>query len=339
MGSSPANVIFSDSIFLFGGIKELQSKNKIAVIGGGNIGGTIAHLSSHKGWETVILDRTSDYAKGKALDIEHTLPIEAIDGSITGTDSYSDISGADVVIVTAGIPRQPGMSRDDLLSTNAEVMKVVADGIKQYAKDAFVIVVTNPLDVMVYALQKFSGLPTSKVVGMAGVLDSSRFRLFLAKELNVSVEDVSTFVLGGHGDSMVPMSRYTTVAGIPISEIIHMGWLTESKLKEIIERNKNGGAEIVKLLQKGSAFYAPAVSALEMAESYLLNRRRILPCAAYLTSEYGHKNIYAGVPVIIGKNGVEKIIELKLTPSEKEAFDNSVGSVRHLIEAMEKIMN
>jgi malate dehydrogenase len=313
-------------------------RGRISVVGGGNIGGTIAHLGALKGYEMVILDRTADYAMGKALDIEQSLPVEAIDGSISGTADYKDIAGSNVVIVTAGIPRQPGMSRDDLLVTNAEVMKEAALGIKTYAKDAFVIVVTNPLDVMVYALQKFSGLPTQKVIGMAGVLDSSRFRLFLARELRVSVEDVTTFVLGGHGDSMVSLIRYTTVAGIPISEIIKMGWLTENKLKELVERTKNGGAEIVKLLQKGSAFYAPATSALEMAESYMLDRRRVLPCAAYLTHEYGHKNIYAGVPVVIGKNGVEKVIELSLTPTEKEAFDVSVGAVRNLITVMDKIV-
>ena len=314
-------------------------RKKIALIGGGSIGGTLAHLAVLKGiGDIVILDRTADYAKGKALDLEHTLPIECMDVKISGTSDYKDISDADVVIVTAGIPRQPGMSRDDLLSTNAEVMKAVGLGIKQYAKDAFVIVVTNPLDVMVYALQKFSELPYNSVVGMAGVLDSARFKLFLARELNVSVEDINTFVLGSHGDSMVPLLRYTTVAGIPIAEISKMGLISKEKLNAIIDRTRNGGAEIVQLLQKGSAFYAPAVSAMEMADSYLNNRRRLLPCAANLNGEYGYQNVYAGVPVIIGQNGVEKIIELELTTEERAAFDTSVKTVKNLIKALEKLI-
>lgn len=317
----------------------MVKRNKIALIGGGNIGGTLAHIAASRGMdEIVILDRTADYAKGKALDLEHTLPIEGIDIKINGTSDYKDVDGADVVIITAGVPRQPGMSRDDLLSINAEIMKTVGAGIKQYAKDAFVIVVTNPLDVMVYALQKFSGLPHNRVVGMAGVLDSARFKLFLARELNVSVEDISTFILGGHGDSMVPLLRYTTIASIPIAEISKMGLISKEKLNAIIDRTRNGGAEIVRLLQKGSAFYAPAVSAIEMADSYLNNRRRLLPCAANLNGEYGYNNVYAGVPVIIGKNGVEKIIELELTTEEKAAFDTSVKAVKTLIEALEKLI-
>ncbi|WHQ46735.1 MAG: malate dehydrogenase [Candidatus Midichloria sp.] len=317
----------------------MLKRNKIALVGGGNIGGTLAHLASLRGMgDVVILDRTADYAKGKALDLEHTLPIEGTDTKITGTSDYKDISGADVVIVTAGIPRQPGMSRDDLLSTNAEVMKIVGEGIKTHAKDAFVIVVTNPLDLMVYALQKFSDLPHNKVIGMAGVLDSARFKLFLARELNISVEDINTFVFGSHGDSMVPLPRYTTVAGIPIAEVLKMGLISQEKLNAIINRTRNGGAEIVQLLQKGSAFYAPAASALEMADSYLNNRRRVLPCAANLNGEYGYTNVYAGVPVIIGQNGVEKVIELELTENEKSAFDTSVKAVKALIEALEKLI-
>lgn len=317
----------------------MTRRNKISVIGGGNIGGTLAHLAALKGMgDVVILDRTSDYAKGKALDLEHTLPVEGMDSNITGTADYKDIEGSDVIIITAGIPRQPGMSRDDLLSTNAEVMKSVGEYVKKHASNAFVIIVTNPLDAMVYAFQKFSGMPHKKVVGMAGVLDSSRFKLFLARELNVSVCDINTFVLGGHGDTMVPFSRYTTVGGIPISEIIKMGWISQERLDQIIQRTRDGGAEVVKLLQKGSAFYAPATSAIEMADAYLNDRRKIIPCAAYLTGEYGYKGIYAGVPVIIGKNGVEKVIELSLALEEKAAFDNSVQAVHQLIEVLNKVM-
>jgi len=317
----------------------MSRKNKIALIGGGNIGGTLAHLASFRGMgDIVILDKTADYAKGKALDLEHTLPIEGTDVKITGSSDYKDIGGADVVIVTAGIPRQPGMSRDDLLSVNAEAMKMVGEGINQYAKDAFVVAVTNPLDVMVYALQKFSKVPHNRIIGMAGVLDSARFKLFLARELNISVEDINTFVLGGHGDSMVPLTRYTTVGGIPIMEILKMGLISQERLDSIIDRTRKGGAEIIQLLQKASAFYAPAVSALEMADSYLNDRRRILPCAAYLNGEYGHRDVYAGVPVVIGKNGVEKVIELELTATEKSGFDASVNAVRSQIDILEKLI-
>ena len=313
----------------------MAKRNKIALIGGGNIGGTIAHLCGLKELgDIIILDRGGEVASGKALDIEQSAPVEAYDANYKGTADYKDIEGADVVIITAGIPRQPGMSRDDLLSVNMEVMKTVADGIKKYCPEAFVIVVTNPLDAMVYAFQQYSGLPPEKVIGMAGVLDSSRFRLFLARELNVSVEDVTAFVLGGHGDTMVPLVRYSTVAGIPLTDIIKMGWLSSQKLDEIVDRTRNGGAEIVKLLQKGSAFYAPATSAVEMAESYLKDRKRVLTCAAHLNGQYGAKNIYVGVPIVIGKNGVEKILEIELDANEKAMFDKSVDAVRGLIDVM-----
>lgn len=314
-------------------------KNKITLIGGGNIGGTIAHLLSFRNdVEIVILDKTAEYAKGKALDIAQTTPVTNCDSRVFGTSEYSDIANSDVIIVTAGVPRQPGMSRDDLLSINAEVMQTVGANIKKYAKEAFVIVVTNPLDVMVFALQKFSELSPNMVVGMAGVLDSARFKLFLAAELNVSVEDISAFVLGGHGDAMVPLLRYTNVAGIPISEIIKMGMISQEKLDSIVDRTRNGGAEIVNLLQKGSAFYAPATSAVAMMDSYLYDRKRILPCAAYLNGEYGYRDIYAGVPVIIGNKGVERVIALDLSQDEAAAFDKSVSSVKALIDSLEQIV-
>lgn len=315
----------------------MPKQHKLALIGGGNIGGTLAHLAAvRRLGDIVLLDKTESFAKGKALDLEQSLPIETEDCRIIGSGDYKDIADSDVVIVTAGVARKPGMSRDDLLNTNAGVMKIAGEGIKRYAPNAFVIVVTNPLDVMVYALQKFSGLPPAKVVGMAGVLDSARFKLFLARELNISVEEIAAFVLGGHGDTMVPVPRHTTVAGIALSEIIKMGWISQQKVDSIVERTRNGGAEIVELLQKGSAFYAPAASALEMAESYLLNKRRILPCAAYLNGEYGVKDVYAGVPVVIGKNGIEKIVELELDAQEKQAFEVSIDAVRSMIQALQK---
>lgn len=318
----------------------MSKRNKIALIGSGNIGGTLAHLISLKNLgDVVILDTSQGIAKGKALDIEQSTSIEGKDVKLSGTDNYNDIAGADVVIITAGIARKPGMSRDDLLSINAEVMKSVAEGIKKHAKDAFVIVVTNPLDAMVYVVQKFSGLPAHKVIGMAGVLDSARFSLFLARELNVSVEDVTSFVLGGHGDSMVPLPRYTTIGGIPLPDMVKMGWISEEKVSEIIKRTKNGGAEIVGFLQKGSAYYAPAAAAIEMAESYLLDKKRLLPCAAYLSGEYGFDEIYAGVPVIIGQDGVEKIVEIDLNPEEKNMFAASVLAVKNLINDLDKLMN
>lgn len=311
----------------------MSKRNKIALIGAGNIGGTLAHLAGLKNLgDIVLLDLNDGVAKGKSLDIEQSSVIEDFDANISGTANYKDIAGADVVIVTAGIARKPGMSRDDLLSTNVRIISEVALGIKEFAPNAFVIVITNPLDAMVYVMQKISGLPTSKVVGMAGVLDSSRFGLFLAREFNVSVEDVNCFVLGGHGDTMVPLTRYSSVAGIPIPDLIEMGWTTKNKIDEIVQRTRDGGAEIVKLLQTGSAFYAPASSAIAMAESYLYNKRRILPVAAYLDGEYGVKGLYIGVPSVIGENGVEKIVEVKLNMQELTMFNRSVDSVKKLIE-------
>ncbi len=308
---------------------------KISLIGGGNIGGTLAHIIAHKALGDVVLfDLGAGKAKGKALDIAQAKTLDGSDVSLKGTNDYADIKDSNVVIITAGIPRKPGMSRDDLVATNTNVMKEVAAGIKKYAKDAFVIVITNPLDAMVYVLQKESGLPHNKVVGMAGVLDSARFNLFLAEEFNVSVENVTSFVLGGHGDSMVPLIRYSTVSGIPVPDLIKMGWSTQEKIDAIIERTKNGGGEIVKLLETGSAFYAPAASAIAMAESYLHDKRKILPCAAYLNGEYGQKGIYVGVPVIIGKNGVEKIVEIQLNEKEKENFNRSVEAVKDLVSSI-----
>ncbi len=312
-----------------------DGRKKIALIGGGNIGGTLAHLCGlNELGDVVLLDRGGGVASGKALDIKQSSTVECYDANFYGTSDYKDIEGADVVIVTAGVPRQPGMSRDDLLKVNLEVMQQVGEGLKKYAKDAFVIVVTNPLDVMVYALQKYSGLPANKVVGMAGVLDSARFKLFLAEELGVSVEDISTFVLGGHGDTMVPMVRYTTICGIPITQFIEKNHITQDKLNQIIDRTRNGGAEIVQLLQKGSAYYAPATSALEMAKSYLRDKKRVLPCAANLNGEYGIKDLYVGVPVVIGKNGVEKVIEVDLSAEERDMFDKSVDSVKNMVKTL-----
>jgi malate dehydrogenase len=314
-------------------------RHKIALVGGGNIGGTLAHLISLRGLaDVVMLDRSAGVAQGKCLDIAQATTLEGSSCNLQGTDNYADLKGSDVVIVTAGVPRKPGMSRDDLLSVNASVMSIVAEGVKKYCPDAFVIIVTNPLDAMVYAFQKASGLPVNKVVGMAGVLDSARFCLFLAEEFNVAAEDVAAFVLGGHGDTMVPLLRYSTIAGIPVTDLVKMGWSSQARLDEIVARTRDGGAEIVKLLQTGSAFYAPATSALEMAESYLLDRRRVHACAAYLNGQYGYKDIYVGVPIVIGKNGVEKIIEVALNNDEKQAFDYSVSAVRGLIESLEKLV-
>ena len=308
---------------------------KIALVGGGNIGGTLAHIASREALGDVVLfDLYGGKAKGKALDIAQSSTIDNSDSSISGTADYKDITGADVVIVTAGIARKPGMSRDDLVAINTEVIKTVAQGIKQYAPKAFVIVITNPLDAMVYVMQKESGLPPQKVVGMAGVLDSARFNCFLAEEFKVSVENVNSFVLGGHGDTMVPLIRYSTISGIPVPDMIKMGWSTQSKIDAIVERTRNGGGEIVALLETGSAFYAPAVSAIEMAKSYLFDKRKIMPCAAYLNGEYGEKDIYVGVPVVIGKNGVEKIVEITLNDSEKSDFKKSVNSVKELINSI-----
>lgn len=313
----------------------MQRSPKIALIGGGNIGGTLAHLAVKEALGDVVLfDLTAGMAKGKALDITQAATIENSDVTVIGTNDYKDIANSDVIIVTAGVARKPGMSRDDLVSINANVMKTVAAGIKKYAPSAFVIVITNPLDAMVYVLQKESGLPTNKVVGMAGVLDSARFNCFLAEEFNVSVENVNSFVLGGHGDSMVPLARYSTIAGIPVPDMIKMGWSTQEKINAIVERTRNGGGEIVKLLETGSAFYAPATSAIEMAKSYLHDKRKILPCAAYLNGEYGEKGLYVGVPVVIGSNGVEKIVEIDLNSKEKAEFKKSADSVRELINSI-----
>ncbi|GAC1044044.1 malate dehydrogenase [Rhizobium sp. No.120] len=311
-----------------------MARNKIALIGSGMIGGTLAHLAGLKELGDIVLfDIADGIPQGKGLDIAQSSPVEGFDANLTGASDYSAIEGADVCIVTAGVPRKPGMSRDDLLGINLKVMEQVGAGIKKYAPNAFVICITNPLDAMVWALQKFSGLPTNKVVGMAGVLDSSRFRLFLAKEFNVSVEDVTAFVLGGHGDSMVPLARYSTVAGIPLTDLVNMGWLTADRLEEIIQRTRDGGAEIVGLLKTGSAYYAPAASAIAMAESYLKDKKRVLPCAAYLSGQYGVKDMYVGVPTVIGAGGIERVIEIDLNKAEKEAFDKSVAAVAGLCEA------
>ncbi|NTJ66138.1 malate dehydrogenase [Agrobacterium rhizogenes] len=311
-----------------------MARNKIALIGSGMIGGTLAHLAGLKELGDIVLfDIADGIPQGKGLDIAQSSPVEGFDANLTGASDYSAIEGADVCIVTAGVARKPGMSRDDLLGINLKVMEQVGAGIKKYAPNAFVICITNPLDAMVWALQKFSGLPANKVVGMAGVLDSSRFRLFLAKEFNVSVEDVTAFVLGGHGDSMVPLARYSTVAGIPLTDLVTMGWLTAERLEEIIQRTRDGGAEIVGLLKTGSAYYAPAASAIAMAESYLKDKKRVLPSAAHLDGQYGVKDMYVGVPTIIGAGGVERIIEIDLNKAEKEAFDKSVASVAGLCEA------
>jgi malate dehydrogenase len=315
-----------------------MARKKIALIGAGNIGGTLAHLIGLKQLgDVVMFDVFPGVAAGKALDIMQSGPVDGFDSNMAGTGDYAAIAGADVVIVTAGFPRMPGMSRDDLLTKNAGVMGQVAEGIKTYAPDAFVICITNPLDVMVWALQQKSGLPANKVVGMAGVLDSSRFRLFLAQEFNVSVEDVTAFVLGGHGDTMVPLTRYSTVAGIPVPDLVKMGWTTQEKIDAIVNRTANGGGEIVKLLEKGSAFYAPAASAIAMAEAYLLDKKRVLPCAVMLNGEYGLSDFYVGVPVVLGAGGVERIVEVQFTPEEKTAFDKSCDAVKKLIEDFKKL--
>jgi malate dehydrogenase len=313
-------------------------RRKIALIGGGQIGGTLAHLIALKELGDVVLfDIVEGLPQGKTLDIAQAGPVEGYDARLKGTNSYADIEGADVVIVTAGVPRKPGMSRDDLLGINLKVMSAVGDGIRQHAPNAFVICITNPLDAMVWALRQFSGLPHEKIVGMAGVLDSARFRHFLAEELNVSVEDVSAFVLGGHGDTMVPMPRFSTVAGIPLPELVKMGWITQERLDKLVQRTRNGGAEIVGLLKTGSAFYAPATAAIEMAQSYLRGKRRVLPCAAYVNGPYGIDDLYVGVPVVIGDRGVEKIVELELTAAERAALTKSADAVRGLINACKKL--
>ena len=315
-----------------------MKRNKIALIGSGQIGGTLAHLVGLKELGDIVLfDIADGIPQGKALDIAESSPISTFDTNIIGTSSYEDIKDADVCIVTAGVPRKPGMSRDDLLSINLRVMKSVGDGIKKYAANSFVICITNPLDAMVWALQKYSGLSPENVVGMAGVLDSGRFAYFLAEEFNVSVKDVQTFVLGGHGDTMVPLVRYSTVGGIPIPDLVKMGWSSQKKIDQIVQRTRDGGAEIVALLKTGSAFYAPAASAINMAESYLRDQKRIIPCAANLSGQYGLKDIYVGVPTIIGNKGVEKIIEINLNEIEKLNFSKSIESVKNLIDACKKI--
>ena len=317
-----------------------MARNKIALIGAGNIGGTLAHLAGLKELgDVVMFDIMDGVPKGKALDQAQSSAIEGYDAKLTGTKNYSAIKGADVIIVTAGIARKPGMSRDDLLGINVSVMKQVGAGIKKFAPKAFVICVTNPLDAMVWALREASGLPPHMVVGMAGVLDSARFRYFLAEEFNVSVEDVTAFVLGGHGDSMVPLVRYSTVAGIPLPDLVKMKWTTQVKIDQIVQRTRDGGAEIVGLLKTGSAYYAPASAAILMAESFLKDKKRVLPCAAHLKGEYGVKDIYVGVPVVIGAKGVERVVEIKLDSAEKALFNNSVKAVKGLmaiITRMEK---
>jgi malate dehydrogenase len=315
-----------------------MARNKIALIGAGQIGGTLAHLIGLRQLGDVVLfDIAEGIPQGKALDLVESSPVEGFDARMIGTNAYEAIEGADVCIVTAGVPRKPGMSRDDLLGINLKVMDQVGAGLKKYAPNAFVICITNPLDAMVWALQKASGLPRNMVVGMAGVLDSARLRFFLADEFNVSVEDVSAFVLGGHGDTMVPMARYSTVSGIPLPDLIRMGWTTQGRVEEIMNRTRNGGAEIVNLLKTGSAFYAPASSAVAMAESFLLDKKRVLPCAAWLNGEYGIKNLYVGVPVVIGEKGVERIVELELTNAERNEFEKSAASVKALVDACQKI--
>lgn len=315
-----------------------MARSKIALIGAGQIGGTLALLAGLKELGDVVLfDLVEGVPQGKALDLTELSPVAGFDAAFAGTGAYEQIAGADVVIVTAGVPRKPGMSRDDLLAVNLKVMEQAGAGIAKYAPDAFVICVTNPLDAMVWALQKASGLPRHKVVGMAGVLDSARLRYFLADEFNVSVEDVTAMVLGGHGDTMVPLMRYCTVAGIPVPDLIRIGWTSADRIEAIVTRTRNGGAEIVELLKSGSAFYAPAASAIVMAESYLKDKKRVLPVAAPLSGEYGFRDLYVGVPAVIGARGVERIVELELDRAERAQFEQSVASVQGLVDACAKI--
>jgi malate dehydrogenase len=315
-----------------------MARPKIALIGAGQIGGTLAHLIALKELGDVVLfDIAEGTPQGKALDLAQSGPVEGFDASLTGTNTYADLAGADVCIVTAGVPRKPGMSRDDLLGINLKVMKSVGEGIKANCPNAFVICITNPLDAMVWALREFSGLPHNKVIGMAGVLDSARFRHFLAVEFNVSMKDVTAFVLGGHGDTMVPSVRYSTVGGIPLPDLVAMGWTTQEKLDAIVQRTRDGGAEIVGLLKTGSAFYAPAASAVEMAEAYLKDQKRLLPCAAHVKGAYGLDGMYVGVPVIIGAGGVERVVEVKLDASEKAMLDKSIDAVKGLVAACKGI--
>src|SRR4051812_17083966 len=315
-----------------------MARKKIALIGGGQIGGTLAHLLALKELgDVVIFDIAEGLPQGKALDLAQSGPVEGFDAKLKGTNDYADIKDADVVIVTAGVPRKPGMSRDDLIGINLKVMAAVGEGIKTNCPNAFVICITNPLDAMVWALQKFSGLKPQKIVGMAGVLDSARFRHFLAEEMGVSVEDVSAFVLGGHGDSMVPMPRFSTVAGIALPELVKMGWISQDRLDQIVTRTANGGAEIVGLLKTGSAYYAPATSAIAMAESYLKDKKRVLPCACYVDGPYGIKDLYVGVPAVIGEKGIERVVELELTGDEKAQLIKSADAVKGLIETCKKL--
>ena len=316
-----------------------MARKKIALIGGGNIGGTLALLAGMKELgDITIFDVVEGLPQGKALDMAQAGAVEGFDAKLRGTQDYKDIAGSDVIIVTAGVARKPGMSRDDLLGINIKVMQAVGAGIKAHAPGAFVICITNPLDAMVWVLREVCGLPHNKVIGMAGVLDSARFRHFLAEEFNVSVNDVNAFVLGGHGDTMVPLIRYSTVAGIPVPDLIKMGWSTQEKIDKIIQRTRDGGAEIVALLKTGSAFYAPASSAIEMAESYLKDKRRVLPCAAWLDKgKYGQTGMYVGVPVVIGANGVEKIVEIQLNPEEQKMFEHSANAVKGLVDACKQI--
>ncbi len=316
-----------------------MARNRIALIGAGQIGGTLALLTGLKELGDVVLcDVVEGVPQGKSLDLVQASPIEGFDAKITGSNDYSAIKGADVIIVTAGVPRKPGMSRDDLIGINAKIVQQVGTAIKNHAPEAFVICITNPLDVMVLVMRDATGLPHHRVVGMAGVLDSARFRYFLAEEFQVSVEDVTAFVLGGHGDLMVPLVRYATVAGIPVPDLIKMGWTTQDKIEKIVQRTRDGGGEIVNLLKTGSAFYAPASSAISMAEAYLRDKKRVLPCAAWLTGQYGVKDLYVGVPVVIGAKGVERIVELQLNPDERAGFDKSVAAVRGLCDVGKKLL-
>jgi len=315
-----------------------MNRAKIALIGAGQIGGTLAHLAAMKQLGDVVLfDIADGVPQGKALDIAEAGPVEGFDAELSGAGSYADIAGADVCIVTAGIPRKPGMSRDDLLETNLGVMKSVGEGIARYAPGAFTICITNPLDAMVWALREYSGLPHERVCGMAGILDSARFRHFLSLEFGVSMRDVTAFVLGGHGDTMVPLIRYSTVAGIPLPDLVEMGWTSRERLDAIVQRTRDGGAEIVKLLGAGSAYYAPAASAIEMAEAYLRDSKRVLPCATYVDGAYGLDGLYVGVPVVIGAGGIERVVEIALDADEQAMFDKSVDAVRGLVAACRTI--
>ena len=315
-----------------------MARNKIALVGAGNIGGTLAHLIGLKGLGDVVLfDIIKGVPEGKALDLVESSPVEGFDAQMMGASSYSTIRNSDVVIVTAGVARKPGMSRDDLIGINTGVMQAVGEGIKRYCPKAFVICITNPLDAMVWALREASGLPANRVVGMAGILDSARFRYFLAEEFKVSVQDVTAFVLGGHGDTMVPLPRYSTVAGIPLPDLVKMKWTTKKRLDEIVQRTRDGGAEIVGLLKTGSAYYAPASSAIQMAEAYLKDQKRVLPCCALLNGEYGVRGLYVGVPVVIGSKGVERIIEINLNASEKKVLKSSITAVRTLVNVVKKM--